>query len=155
MSQCWSSPLLDLDRAVSSPHLPVVFCRSASTHLHPQLDIFFTPSHPHSLPASTVLYSQLLWLFIGPVSFLHLQGGRVVTVGPQSLSGVLHRNENAPCWCRDLFLSLSPCRLAWYYFVVHVQSSMCCKDNMKNGVRVNKIPQRGVWGLLTGITPLE
>lgn len=66
------------------------------------------PLLPASPPlCSTVLYSQLPGLFIGPVSFPHLQGGRVVTVGPQSLSGILHGNENAPCWCRNLFLSLS------------------------------------------------
>lgn len=84
-----------------------------------------TPTASHS----TVHYSQLPGLFIGPVSFPHLQGGRVVTVGPQSLSGILHGNENAPCWCRNLFLSLSPSRLARCYFVGDVRCSMWCKDN--------------------------
>lgn len=89
-------------------------------------------SNPSTTPTashSTVHYSQLPGLFIGPVSFPHLQGGRVVTVGPQSLSGILHGNENAPCWCRNLFLSLAPSRLAWRYFAGDVQCSMWCKDN--------------------------
>lgn len=103
-------------------------------------------------PSSTALYSQLPGLFIGLVSFPHLQGGRVVTVGPQRLSGVLHGNENAPCWCRNLFLSLSPCRLARHYFVVHMQCSMWCKDNAKKAMRVNKIPLWVAWGVLTWIT---
>ena len=124
---------------------------SLYTHLHPQLDL-------SSLPPSPQLYSALLpaaRLFIGPVSFPHLQGGRVVTVGPQSLSGILHGNENAPCWCRNLFLSLPPRGLAWYCFVVDVPCSMWCKDNEWKGICVNKIPLWGVWGILGWIALFE
>lgn len=102
-------------------------------------------SHPPTTPTashSTALCSQLPGLFIGPVSFPHLQGGRVVTVGPRSLSGILHRNENAPCWCRNLFLSLSPSRLARCHFVVDVPCSMWCRDNTGNGNRRKRIPVR-------------
>lgn len=64
-------------------------------------------SNPPTAPTAPPLYTAPLpaaGLFIGPVSFPHLQGARVVTVGTQSLSGILHGNENAPRWCKKLIL---------------------------------------------------
>lgn len=60
-------PLLKLDHAAASPALPgplgettVIYCRSASTHLHPQLDLKLPPPPPklHSalLPAAWAIY---------------------------------------------------------------------------------------------------
>lgn len=147
----WSSPFTDLDRA-AAPHRtlhplfpPLLRIQPYAVGQPPHTCIPSWTSHPPTTPTashSTALCSQLPGLFIGPVSFPHLQGGRVVTVGPRSLSGILHRNENAPCWCRNLFLSLSPSRLARCHFVVDVRCSMWCRDNTENGNRRKRIPVR-------------
>lgn len=117
-SRAWCSPAPLRPGPLGEPAL--VFWRSASsTPASPAGPLSSTPRQPTPLLHSAPLPSCRP-LFIAGVSFPHLQGGRVVTVGPAEppLPGILHGDGNAPCWCRNLFLSLSPRGLTWYYFVV-------------------------------------
>lgn len=135
-SSCWTSPPNPTWRCCSHHprstsgwgysclHAPASPAGHTCTHAHTH-----TCTHAHTHAHTAALCSQLPALFIGLVSFPHLRGGRVVTVGPRSLSGIVHGNENAPCWCRNLFLSLSPRRPARCYFVVDVRCSMWRRDN--------------------------
>lgn len=76
-------------------------------------------STPHPRPFhSPVLCSQLPGLFLGPRFISTPAGIPSCHSGPWSLSGMLHGNENAPRWCRNLFLSLSPGRLARCFVVL-------------------------------------